>query len=82
MPGCRRRRALRSIRGAFCSGHDPTARSPELSDKDRAERLALLAERLCSPDGLDRDIAKIEQLTDALLDPELDIAAAIDPCVR
>ena len=42
----------------------------------------MLAERLCSPDGLDRDIAKIEQLTDALLDPELDIAAAIDPCVR
>ena len=44
----------------------PTAERPELSDNDRAERLALLAERLRSPDGLDHDtLAQIEQLTAA-----------------
>lgn len=35
-----------------------------LSESDRAERLALLAARLRSPDGLDREtLARIEQLT-------------------
>lgn len=44
----------------------PTAEKPELSDKDRAERLALLAARLRDPDGLDHDtLAQIEQLTAA-----------------
>jgi len=42
----------------------PTAEKPALTDQDRAERLALLAERLRSPEGLDRDtLAQIEQLT-------------------
>lgn len=41
-----------------------TAEKPALSDKDRGERLALLAERLRSTDGLDHDtLAQIEQLT-------------------
>jgi hypothetical protein len=41
-----------------------TAEKPALSDKERAARLARLAERLRSPDGLDRDtLAHIEQLT-------------------
>jgi hypothetical protein len=44
----------------------PTAEKPALTDEQRAERLRLLAERLRSPDGLDRDTLKhIEQLTDA-----------------
>lgn len=44
----------------------PTAERPELSDKERADRLALLAERLRSTDGLDHDtLEKIEQLTAA-----------------
>ena len=43
-----------------------TAEKPELSDDERAKRLALLAERLRSPDGLDHDtLAQIEQLTAA-----------------
>jgi hypothetical protein len=41
-----------------------TAEKPALSDQQRAARLELLAERLLSPDGLDRDtLARIEQLT-------------------
>jgi hypothetical protein len=44
----------------------PTAEKPALTDLQRAERLRLLAERLRSPDGLDRDtLEHIEQLTDA-----------------
>ncbi len=43
-----------------------TAPMPEqvpLSDEERAARLERLAERLVSPDGLDRDtLARIEQL--------------------
>jgi hypothetical protein len=42
-----------------------TAERPAISDKQRAARLERLAERLVSPDGLDRDtLARIEQLTD------------------
>jgi hypothetical protein len=42
----------------------PTAEKPALSDEQRAERLRLLAERLHSPDGLDRDtLEHIEHLT-------------------
>jgi len=38
-----------------------TAEKPALSDQQRAARLDLLAERLLSPDGLDRDtLARIE----------------------
>jgi len=41
-----------------------TAERPTLSEDERAERLALLAARLRSPDGLDHDtLAQIEQLT-------------------
>jgi hypothetical protein len=41
-----------------------TADTSALSDEQRAERLALLAERLLSPDGLDHDtLERIEQLT-------------------
>jgi len=40
------------------------AEKPALSDQERAQRLALLAERLRDPDGLDHDtLAEIEQLT-------------------
>lgn len=43
----------------------PTAEKPALSDEERAERLRRLAERMFSPDGLDRDtLEHIEQLTD------------------
>lgn len=42
----------------------PTAERPTLSDEERAERLRRLAERMFSPDGLDRDtLEHIEQLT-------------------
>ena len=42
----------------------PTAEKPALSDEERAGRLQRLAERMFSPDGLDRDTLKhIEQLT-------------------
>lgn len=42
----------------------PTAETPALSDEERAERLRRLAERMFSPDGLDRDtLEHIEQLT-------------------
>ncbi len=42
----------------------PTAEKPALNDKERAERLRRLAERMFSPDGLDRDTLKhIERLT-------------------
>jgi len=42
-----------------------TAEKPAISDPQRAARFELLAERLLSPDGLDRDtLARIEQLTD------------------
>jgi hypothetical protein len=42
----------------------PTAEKPALSDEERAERRRL-AERVFSPDGLDRDTLKhIEQPTD------------------
>ena len=41
----------------------PTAEKPALSEKQRAERLRRLAERLRSPDGLDHDaLAQIEEL--------------------
>lgn len=41
----------------------PTAEKPALSDEERAERRRL-AERVFSPDGLDRDtLEHIEQLT-------------------
>jgi hypothetical protein len=43
----------------------PTAEKPALSDEERAERRQRLAERVFSPDGLDRDtLEHIEQLTD------------------
>jgi hypothetical protein len=43
----------------------PTAEKPLLTDEQRAERLRLLAERLGSPEGLDRDtLERIEQLID------------------
>jgi hypothetical protein len=42
----------------------PTAEKPALSEAQRAERLRLLARRLRSPEGLDRDALKhIERLT-------------------
>jgi hypothetical protein len=42
----------------------PTAEKPALTDEQRAARLKLLAERLVSSDGLDRDtLVRIEQLT-------------------
>ena len=42
----------------------PTAEKPALSETQRAERLRLLARRLRSPGGLDRDALKhIERLT-------------------
>jgi hypothetical protein len=42
----------------------PTAEKPALADEQRVARLELLAERLRSPDWLDRDtLAQIEQLT-------------------
>ncbi len=42
----------------------PTAEKLALSDEERAERLRRLAERMFSPDGLDRDtLEHIEQLT-------------------
>lgn len=42
----------------------PTAEKPALGDEDRAERRRLLAERVFSPDVLDRDtLQHIEQLT-------------------
>jgi hypothetical protein len=42
----------------------PTAEIPALSDEERAERRRRLAERMFSPDGLDRDtLEHIEQLT-------------------
>lgn len=42
----------------------PTAEKPALTDEQRAARLNLLAERLVSSEGLDRDtLARIEQLT-------------------
>jgi hypothetical protein len=40
-----------------------TAEKPVLEDEQRAAKLALLAERLFSPKGLDRDtLERIEQL--------------------
>ncbi len=43
----------------------PTAEKPALSDEERAERRRRLAERVFSPNGLDRDtLEHIEQLTD------------------
>jgi len=43
----------------------PTVEQPALADDERAARLAALAERLRSPDGLDRDaLERIEQLPD------------------
>jgi hypothetical protein len=43
----------------------PTAEKPALSDEERAERRRRFAERVFSPDGLDRETLKhIEQLTD------------------
>jgi len=41
-----------------------TAEKPALDDKQRVDRLALLADRLRRPDGLDRDtLERIEQLS-------------------
>ena len=41
----------------------PTVEPPALADDERAARLASLAERLRSPDGLDREaLERIEQL--------------------
>ena len=46
------------------SSTTPTADAPVLTDDQRTERLRLLAERLRSPNGLDRETLKrIEQLT-------------------
>jgi hypothetical protein len=43
----------------------PTAEKPALDDQERAKRLALLAERLRDPDGLDHDtLARVEHLTE------------------
>jgi hypothetical protein len=43
----------------------PTAEKPALSGEERAERRRRLAERVFSPDGLDRDtLERIEQPTD------------------
>jgi hypothetical protein len=42
----------------------PTAEKPALSEEECAERRRRLAERVFSPDGLDRDtLEHIEQLT-------------------
>jgi hypothetical protein len=42
----------------------PTAEKPALGEDERAERLRRLAERMFSPNGLDRDtLENIEQLT-------------------
>lgn len=42
-----------------------TAERPYMSDEERAERLAELAERIVDPTWLDREtLANIEQLTD------------------
>ncbi len=42
----------------------PKAEKPALTDEQRAARLRLLAERLVSSDGLDREtLARIEQLS-------------------
>lgn len=46
------------------SATPPMPEQVPLSDEERAARLERLAERLVSPDGLDRDtLARIEQLT-------------------
>lgn len=51
-------------REPFCLSTTPTAEKPALSDEERAERRRRLAERVFSPDGLDRDtLEHIEQLT-------------------
>jgi hypothetical protein len=56
---------LRLRRGRFRSPSSPPEPGrPSLKEDDRAERLELLAERLRSEDGLDREtLAQIEQLT-------------------
>lgn len=42
----------------------PTAETPALSDEKRLERRRRFIERVCSPDGLDRDtLEHIEQQT-------------------
>jgi hypothetical protein len=42
----------------------PISDKPELSDQEREARLRQLADRLLSPEGLDREtLAGIEQLT-------------------
>jgi hypothetical protein len=42
----------------------PMPERPALADDERAARLKLLAQRLCDPDGLDRDtLAQVERLT-------------------
>jgi hypothetical protein len=74
-PGCHHRAS--ADRFVSCSGatlgvvrHSvlsttPTAEKPALSDEERAERRRRLAERVFSPDGLDRDtLEHIEQMTD------------------
>jgi hypothetical protein len=46
-------------------GTRATVQQPRLNGRDRAEQLALLAARLRSPDGLDREVlARIERLSD------------------
>jgi hypothetical protein len=58
------RATLERMKGSATSP-TPTAEKPALSDEQRAARLQLLAERLLSPGGLDRDaLARIEQLTE------------------
>jgi hypothetical protein len=45
------------------SATDPRSEKPVLSDEERAARLERLAERLFSPEGLDRDtLERIKQL--------------------
>lgn len=63
---CRRSPAARYAEGTMKRSGPPTAATvgkPAIDDKQRVERLVLLAERLRNPDGLDRDtLDRIEQL--------------------
>ncbi len=60
--GSRRRYAFRVERAVAST--TPTAEKPALRDEERAARLRALAERVMSPEGLDRQtLAQIETLT-------------------